>query len=121
MNNKKIVNELKQRYPMKKVLEGDGEIICEIQPVSENPDESISIAVIKETKPHFHKLTTEIYEVVKGRLSLFIDGLEHKLSEGESLVISPYQKHYAIGNETWIKCTSHPGWRFEDHILVDNA
>ena len=118
MNNKKVIKDLKKKYPGKKVLEGNGEIICEIKPVSEDPKVSIAIAVIDKTVPHVHKVTTETYEVIKGKLYLFIDGKEHVLKEGETLTIKPNQKHYAVGDETWIKCTSHPGWTFEDHILL---
>ena len=118
MNNKKVIKDLKKKYPGKKVLEGNGEIICEIKPVSEDPKVSIAIAVIDKTAPHVHKVTTETYEVIKGKLSLFVDGKEHLLEKGETLTIKPNQKHYAVGNETWIKCTSHPGWTFEDHILL---
>ena len=120
MNVNNVKQELQDKYPNKSVLVSDGEIICEVKPASIDPNESIAVAVIDKTVPHYHKVTTEIYEVIEGELSLFVDEVEHKLKEGESFTIKPNQKHYAIGNETWIKCPSHPAWTMEDHILVKN-
>lgn len=119
MNIIKVKEELKEKYPGKTILESNGEIVCEVQPASENPSESIAVAVIEKTAPHYHKVTTEIYEVIKGELTLFVEGVEHKLKLGESFTIKPNKKHYAIGNESWIKCTSHPAWTIEDHLVVE--
>lgn len=118
MNVQKVKEELSNKYPNKLIIEnGLGEVVCEIKPASEDPDESIAIAVIDNTKPHYHKTITEKYEVIEGELELFVNDQPTKLKEGDSFIIKPLQWHYAKGNETWIKCTSNPAWNFEDHLF----
>ena len=120
MNVSSIVEELKQKYPGKNIVLNPpvepSEIICEIEPASENPERSVAIAVIDETVEHYHRNTKEIYEVLKGKLKVVKDGAEYELHEGESMVIEPGEKHSAEGHETWIKVTSYPGWSIKDHI-----
>ncbi|MBN1169032.1 cupin domain-containing protein [Candidatus Woesebacteria bacterium] len=116
MDTKKVVKELQKKYPGKTVIEGEGEIICEVNPSTENPEESVAIAVIDKIQPHYHSKSTEYYEVIKGKLTLFIDGKKHELHEADSYTIEPGQTHWAEGSETWIKCTSNPGWIPQDHL-----
>jgi len=114
VNVEKIIEELKQKYPGKKIIknneENTTEIICEIEP-------GLAIAVIDRAEPHYHKKTTELYEVIKGEMVVGKDGREYKLKEGEKLEIFPNEVHYVTGNETWIKAYSEPAWTQEDHIL----
>jgi mannose-6-phosphate isomerase-like protein (cupin superfamily) len=118
MNIQKITEELKLKYPNKTVINnGLGEIVCEVKPGSEDSTESIAVAVIDSTKPHYHETITETYKVIKGKLDLYIDQNKISLSEGDIYVIEPKHVHYATGNETWIECTSHPAWTFEDHLF----
>ena len=49
---------------------------------------------------------------------MFVDNIEKKLKEGDTLTIKPGSIHYAVGNETWIECYSEPGWISEDHIIT---
>jgi len=123
MNSKKIVEELKKKYPGKKIIkfpeDNPTEILCEIDPATNHPEKSVAIAIIDKSEPHYHKKTTETYKVIKGNLSVVIDGQKNKLEEGGSLSIKPRDIHYAIGDETWVKIYSEPGWIPEDHILVN--
>jgi len=123
MDTKKVVAELSQKYPGKKIVQlpenNPTEILCEIDPATNHPEKSIAIAVIDKSEPHYHKKTTEIYKVIKGNLSMVIDGQKNKLEEGDSLIIKPRDIHYAIGDETWIEVYSEPGWSPEDHILIN--
>ncbi len=120
MNIQKIIDELKSKYPNKIVINnGLGEIVCEIKPGSDDPNESIAIAIIDSTKPHYHKIITETYKVIKGKLDLYVDQNKISLKEGDTYVIEPNHVHYAKGDETWIECTSHPAWSFEDHLFPD--
>lgn len=123
MNKKKVINKLKEKYPGKKIIaipnDNPTEILCEVDPSLEHPDYSLAVAVIDKSEQHLHKKSKERYKIVKGKLSLFVDGTEHKLKEGEELVIEPNQLHWAEGNETWIECYSEPGWTLEDHITKD--
>lgn len=124
MNKQKILKELKEKYPEANIVlnnkQNPTEIICEIDPTSQHPDYSIAIAVINRSISHFHKITTEEYEVIKGKLTLTIDGKEHALNKGDKFVIKPNMIHSAEGNETWVKVTSKPGWTIEDHFLLAN-
>ena len=83
MNIQKITGELKLKYPNKTVINnGLSEIVCEIKPGSEDPNESFAIAVIDSTKPHYHETITETYKVIKGKLDLYIDQNKISLSGG---------------------------------------
>lgn len=120
MNTKKIISRLKKLYPGKHILintpEFPLEIVCELDPISQKE----AVAVIDFARPHYHKVNTEIYEVTKGELIIYLKGETIKLKRGESIKIKPYSVHSAVGKETWIKVHSNPGWKLEDHILVKN-
>lgn len=123
MNILKVLEELKATYPGKKIVLNDRnrctEILCEIEPSSQHPTFSKAIAVIDLTKPHFHNSSTETYEVLRGTLTMSIDGIEREMHEGDTVTITPGQIHFAKGNETWISCLSKPGWKHDDHHIVD--
>ncbi len=113
-----LVKELNKKYPGKKILKNGNpvsEIVCEVE---KGNGYSIAIAVIEKSVPHLHKKTTEEYEVMKESIKLFINNKRSVLKKGEKIVIKPNQVHFAEGNETWVKVTSHPGWLVEDHILI---
>jgi mannose-6-phosphate isomerase-like protein (cupin superfamily) len=120
MNVKRVVKELRKKYPGKKVFvtdpENPGEVICEIKPGKEKSE---AVAVIDFTKPHYHKRLTEVYKVTKGELEMLIDGRKKVIKKGKSVTLKPGTKHGAKGNETWIRVTSIPGWTPKDHILVE--
>jgi quercetin dioxygenase-like cupin family protein len=123
MNTEKVIEELSRKYPGKKIMkneeENPTEIICEIEPTAEHPEESIAVAVIDKSKPHYHRKTREIYEVIRGNLTVNKNGQDFHLGEGERLIIVPGEVHFATGNETWVKAYSAPGWTLEDHISID--
>ena len=123
MNVNKIVNQLNKTYPGKKIIKNRSsnttEIICEIDPTEQHQDYSVAVAIIDQSIPHFHKVTTEEYEVMKGILKVYLNNKLHMLKKGDKITIKPNTIHHAIGQETWIKTYSKPGWKFEDHILVE--
>ncbi len=123
MNTNQVISELSKKYPDKKIVrnkkDNPTEIICEIDPVTEHPERSIAVAVIDRSEPHYHKESTETYEVMRGELMINKDGKEYKLKKGDKLTIKPGEVHYAIGNETWVKVYSSPGWTPEDHLLIN--
>lgn len=123
MDSQKIVSELKQKYPDKHIVqippENPTEILCEIDPSSQHSDYSIVIAVIDQSRPHYHKQSTEHYEVLQGDLVLTVNGKDYPLNVGQQMTIPPNQIHWANGKSTWVKVTSRPGWTIQDHILVD--
>ncbi len=122
MDVNKIVAEFKKKYPGKKVIITDpknpGEIICETKPTEKHPDWSESIAVIDYTRPHFHQELTEVYEVIKGKLTVCSNNKSYSLKAGESITLKPGITHSAKGQETWVRVYSMPGWTAGDHILV---
>lgn len=123
MDYKSVITKLEDRHPGRKIIKlpenNPSEILCEVDPTENHPAYSIAISVIDRSIPHHHNNITEIYEVITGNLSVFIDGIEHILTEGDKLTIPPGTTHYAVGNETWIKCAARPGWTVEDHIMDD--
>lgn len=122
MNIPGVIEELKKKYPGKKILlnnrQNCTEILCEVSPTSEHPSYSEVVSVIDKTDMHYHSVTSETYEVLKGVLSLVVDGKQYVLNGGQTYTITPGQSHEATGNETWVKCTSKPGWKKSDHHLV---
>ncbi len=123
MNVNGVISRLQIKYPGKNIVKNDinnpTEIICEIDPTSEHPDHNVAIVVLDKSKPHYHEKSTEIYEVLQGKLMVNKNGKEFILNIGEEIVINPTEKHFARGNETWFKVTSTPGWTLEDHILIN--
>lgn len=124
MNTNKVLDELKKKYPGKKIIKNNKdnptEILCEVDPSIDHPNYSLVVAVIGKSLPHTHKKSKETYKIIKGKLSLFIDNVKYELKEGEKMTISPGQTHWAEGNETWIECDSEPGWTFDDHVLEES-
>lgn len=121
-NKDRVIDELKHRYPGKKIVVNDEnnttEIICEVEPATENSAKSVSVVVIDEKIEHVHPNTTELYEVLKGELVVSNPNGDRKLRAGESIAIHPGEKHTTEGHGTWIKVTSTPGWSDKDHIKV---
>lgn len=114
MDTEKVIKQLSEKYPGKKIIknneENTTEIICEIEP-------GLAIAVIDKSEPHFHKITREVYELIKGELSVYRDNKEYKLKERDKLAIELGEVHFALGDETWVKVYSGPAWTPEDHFL----
>ncbi|MBI4973104.1 cupin domain-containing protein [Candidatus Roizmanbacteria bacterium] len=123
MRINEVIAELKKTYPGKSVVLNNRnnltEILCEIEPSQLHPSYSVAIGVIDETTPHYHKKSTETYEVIKGELDLIVEGKTYHLKPGESFTMQPQEIHSAKGDETWVKCTSKPGWNSDDHIRVE--
>lgn len=122
MNVEYITQKLREQFPDAQIVVNDEhnptEIICEVEPTSRHAEYSVAIVVIDESKKHVHHKTREMYEVLKGELVVVKDEKEYILTKGDTLTINPGEVHYAKGNETWFKATSHPGWTVEDHIEI---
>ena len=122
MKSALIIEKLQTLYPGKTISgipeHKPVEIICEIEPSSDHPEYSTAIAVADKSAAHYHLLSTEIYEVLIGTLTVFIDGEPHILEKGEKITIEPGVIHYVIGEEVWFRVHSRPGWSEDDHFLV---
>ncbi|OGK11457.1 hypothetical protein A2954_06300 [Candidatus Roizmanbacteria bacterium RIFCSPLOWO2_01_FULL_37_12] len=123
MKKRAIVKELKEKYPNKNIVlippENPSEILCEIDPTSLHPEKSTVIAIVGKAAAHYHKKSTEIYEVIRGVLTVNKEGKKYILKEKEKITINPGEVHYAEGNDVWFYAYSSPGWTFEDHKLID--
>lgn len=121
MNTDKILKKLKRKYPGKNIIfnprDNPTEIVCEIDPTSEHPEKSLAMAVVGKSLPHYHKKTTEIYEVIKGKLTVYKNGKKFLLKEKDKMTIELNVTHYVEGDETWFLTYSKPGWTLKDHIL----
>lgn len=98
MNVDSIKQELQKEYGNKAVFlnEMNGsvtEMICELEPTSEHSDYSKAIAIIDKSVPHYHRLTTEKYKIVKGKLTLHLSRQEIELQENDEYTISPSTIH----------------------------
>jgi len=119
MNISAVIEELKKKYPGKKIFlnnrQNCTEILCDVEPTAAHPSYSEIISVIDKTDSHFHSLSAEKYEVLKGVLTLIVEGRKYVLNEGQSYRVEKGQVHEAIGNETWVRCAARPGWKKSDH------
>ena len=124
MNIPCVIEELKKKYPGKKILlnnrQNCTEILCEVEPTSKHLSYSEALSIIDKTDAHFHDVTRETYKVIKGVLTLIVEGRKYILNEGQSYTIEPGQMHEAEGNETWVQCISKPGWKKSDHHIKMN-
>jgi len=122
MNTTQIINELKAKYPGKRIVKNNKtdptEIICEIEPTSDHPKWSNAVAVIDQSLPHFHINSTEEYTVLKGTLIITKEGKDYNIPQGQSFIVYRGEHHSAKGNSTWVECKSTPGWTPEDHTLI---
>jgi len=122
MDAKKIVAELKERYPGKKVIlnnkQNPTEVICEIESREKHPDYSTVISVIDQTELHYHSKTAEIYYVLEGRLELIVEDARFILNKGQYRIIPPGKAHQARGKACWVLLYSEPGWQEEDTFKV---
>lgn len=122
MNIVAVTEELKRKFPGKMVVVTDPnnptELICETEPTSDHSDWSEAIAVVDKIRPHYHQRLTETYKILTGKLTLYLDGEERVMHNGEVVTIEPGVVHWAQGNEVWMNVTSRPGWTADDHILV---
>ncbi|OGK62425.1 hypothetical protein A2334_05290 [Candidatus Roizmanbacteria bacterium RIFOXYB2_FULL_38_10] len=122
MKINEVIEELKKKYPGKPIILNNKtdltEILCEIEPTDKHTSFSTAIAVIDLTLPHYHKNTVEVYEVLKGSLTLTVNNKKYNLNIGESFTIQPNEIHSARGDETWVKVVARPGWRSGDHFTV---
>lgn len=123
MKVQEIIKELQTKYPGKNIIknreDNTTEILCEIEPAEKHPNYSKAISVLYKSLPHFHNKTTETYKVLKGNLVLHVGNEIIKLNEGNSYITKPGNVHWAEGDETWIECSSEPGWTSKDHILAN--
>lgn len=119
---KRILKELKEKYPKAKSYDLDGRglhFVCEVESVDKHPEYDRAIEVMISTRPHKHLKMTQYYTVVSGNPTIYIGDKIIQLHPGDKYVIKPGDVHWAKSDdEAWIDVYSEPGWTKEDHILV---
>ena len=120
MNIKRVLAQLTKLYPGKNIVvnspEFPLEVICEL----DETNQTRAVGIIDFIRPHYHKVNTEVYEVTKGELIIYLKGKTTLLKKGERIKIKPYAVHSGVGKETCINVYSNPGWKLSDHIMVKN-
>lgn len=65
--------------------------------ISLNPAAWAHAVDIDGAEPHYHKRSTELYYVLEGEGSVFLDGIEHAVCKGSMVHIPPGVVHSAKG------------------------
>jgi len=124
MTLQEVLNYFETNYPgsnVVKVPENNPlELLCEIDPSSKHPQYSVAVAAISLSRPHYHNLSVEEYEVISGALMVDVGGVVKTLYEHEKISIPIRKVHSATSIEGYalVKVTSQPGWTLQDHIEV---
>jgi quercetin dioxygenase-like cupin family protein len=63
-------------------------------PVRQMPDTEFAVftQAAKQTR-HYHRLGTEIYTVIEGRMTIEVEGIDYSLAPGDVLVVKPRAVH----------------------------
>lgn len=125
MNLARVRTQLAKKYPHATIKERIDpitkdviEVICEVDRGIFDSNRDVAVVVADRSQEHFHKATTEEYKVLKGNLSVFLNGKPTELSRGDTLIIKPGVEHRVESNETWLLCFSEPDWTPDDYRLV---
>lgn len=120
--SKRILNQLRKKYPGFKSYDLDGRgkhFVCEVEPVDDHPEYDRAVEVIISSKPHKHLKMTQNYTIISGTLELHIADKVIILKAGDKYTVRPNNVHWASSNdECWLEIYSEPGWIEEDHIVV---
>ncbi|MCU0652939.1 MAG: cupin domain-containing protein [Candidatus Pacebacteria bacterium] len=120
MDTKKVIAALEIKYPGKRIIRNGRdavtEIVCETEPATTPDGPGVAVAVIDSSAPHYHEKTTELYRVIEGELTIYVNEFPHRLQAGDEYTITPGKVHCAAGDETWVEVVSDPGWTPQDHF-----
>jgi mannose-6-phosphate isomerase-like protein (cupin superfamily) len=53
---------------------------------------------------HYHKIGTEIYMVLEGRMIIEVEGVDYSLAAGDMIVVNPWAAHRVKPDETEFVC-----------------
>jgi mannose-6-phosphate isomerase-like protein (cupin superfamily) len=129
-----IVRRVAKRFPQAKIVRiperNSQEIIFEVMR-DPNGSFGVAVAIIAQSKPHFHEHTYESYLVLEGQLDLYEEGSHEKaplrLGPNEGFLEKGFRVIYpgrtranwakAHGKPAVVLVTSSPAWTPEDHHL----
>ena len=69
--------------------------------------DNIEIAFFNNQAPqdlHYHKISTEIYMVVKGKMKITVDEKEYRLQQGDTIIVQPGAVHQVRQSEQFFIC-----------------
>ncbi len=105
-----------------------GEVIYELvgKAGGEEPAPNHSLARIviprgKSSAPHYHKISQETYYVLEGEGVMTVDGEQHTLHPGQSIVIEPEEVHQIANHGVYdlvFLAVCVPAWDVEDSYEV---
>ena len=85
-----------------------------------NIDISVTYLKANKAREHYHKNTTELYYVAKGKGKIKLDDKIHDISEGDLIEISPLTRHKAFSeNGLEILVIASPALSPSDNYFVD--
>ncbi|KAJ4455059.1 hypothetical protein PAPYR_10079 [Paratrimastix pyriformis] len=73
-----------------------------------------------EVKPHYHRACEEVYHVVSGGGRMKLDGKEAEISQGDTVVILPGERHSISAppdRDLVMIVTCVPAWSAEDQCF----
>lgn len=126
MNKASVLKELNKLHPGRLVIcipedsDNPTEIIC---PLDNIEGGSRAVVVIDSTEPKYHKVSTERFTVLRGRLIIQTErnnSLGNRESEakvlnaGDSFTVEPMTVYSLHGDETWLEADTFPAWSPED-------
>ena len=125
MDVEEIKAQLRQQHPESRIVENapDGTRITEL--VREDADtanavSSSAMAVIERSPRHHHDQMTEVYRLVRGTLTLFVDQETHQLAAGDEFRIDPGRTHWAESDPAdpaWVEVICTPPFTPADYFL----
>lgn len=122
MDKNSLLEALKKEFPDKNIVclpeDDPKEIVVEL---GGTDNESVAMAIIDQSKPHFHRQTEETYTVESGTLRLFVGGKIHILRPCNTFTIPAGKVHWALGAACRVRVTASPPWTPKDHILVEKV
>ncbi|HOW99810.1 MAG TPA: cupin domain-containing protein [Deltaproteobacteria bacterium] len=119
---------MKQEYGrIRPYVTKDGSVIRELIHPDQGVETALSLAEAtifpgKATLLHLHRLSTEVYHVVRGKGRMLLGGETLDLTPGDTVLIRPGTPHrvHNTGEEALvILCCCSPAYAHEDTALLD--
>ncbi len=95
----------------------DGSTIRELHHTAAQSLAEATLEPDEATERHYHRLTEEIYFVIKGSGRMEVDGEEQQIRPGDAVLIPPGAWHTLVNNgtsELRILCCCAPPYAHED-------
>ena len=120
---------MKQEYGrIQPYVTKDGSVIRELIHPDQGIETALSLAEAtvhpgKATLLHLHRLSTEVYHVIRGKGRMLLGGKIFDVAPGDTILIRPGMPHrvHNTGEEALvILCCCSPAYAHEDTALLDD-